>query len=235
MSIDDHETGVRVRAPRNLEAALDVHRRALAACRRCDHGGEVRPIVSLARRPRVMLVGQAPGQTEIGQRPPFSGRAGRTLFRWLEEAGIIETEARDRILISAITRCYPGPAPSGRGDRVASRAERAQCGDWLAAELVIVRPVLLIPVGRLAIERFLGARPLDAVVGREHVVRHEGGESVAIPLPHPSGASSWIHHPHHQALLRESLRLIGRRLGQMDAPRSPSAPKRGRKTARSVA
>ena len=182
-----------------------------------------------------MLVGQAPGQTEVGERPPFSGRAGRTLFRWLEEAGIAEAEARDRILISAITRCYPGPAPSGRGDRVASRTERAQCGDWLAAELGIVRPVLLIPVGRLAIERFLGPRPLDAVVGREHVVRHEGGESVAIPLPHPSGASSWIHHPGHQALLRESLRLIGRRLGRIDAAGSPSAPKRGRRSARSVA
>lgn len=222
-------------AAQDLEAALEAHRKALAACRRCEHHGDVRPIVSLARRPRVMLVGQAPGQTEVGERPPFSGRAGRTLFRWLEEAGIGEAEARDRILISAITRCYPGPAPSGRGDRVPSRAERAQCGDWLAAELRIVKPVLLIPVGRLAIERFLGARPLDAVVGREHLVRHEGGESVAIPLPHPSGASSWIHQADHPELLRESLRLIGLRLRQLSDAASRSSPERGRGTARSVA
>ncbi len=200
------------RRSRSLEAELDAHRQALEACRRCEHHGDVRPVVSLARRPRVMLVGQAPGQVEVAGRPPFSGRAGRTLFKWLEEAGIGEAEARERILISAITRCYPGPAPSGRGDRVPTRSEREQCADWLAAELRIVRPALIIPVGRLAIERFLGARPLDVTVGREHVVQHEGGESVAIPLPHPSGASSWIHQPGHAELLRKSLALIGHRL-----------------------
>ncbi len=223
----NHSTG-----RRDLAAELDAHRQALAACRRCVHHGDVRPIVSLARRPRVMLVGQAPGQVEVGDRPPFSGRAGRTLFKWLEQSGISEAEARERFLISAITRCYPGPSPSGRGDRVPTRAEREQCADWLAAELRIVRPALLIPVGRLAIERFLGARPLDEVVGREHTVQHEGGESIAIPLPHPSGASSWIHHPDHQALLQESLALIGHRLRHL---RLVSPDSRISPTKRSVA
>lgn len=212
-----------------LTRALDEHRQALAACRRCDNNGGIRPIVSLARRPRIMLVGQAPGQMEIADSRPFSGRAGRTLFRWLADAGIGESEARDRILISAITRCYPGPAPSGRGDRVPSRAERSQCADWLAAELRIVRPALLVPVGRLAIERFLGATPLSEVVGREHRVRHEGGESIAIPLPHPSGASSWIHQSNHQLLLRESLRLLGQRLEEL-RPEGGTKP-RARRTA----
>ena len=208
----------------SLTRALDAHRQALAACRRCGNNDGIRPIVSLARRPRIMLVGQAPGQMEIADSRPFSGRAGRTLFRWLEEAGIGETEARERILISAITRCYPGPAPSGRGDRVPSRAERSQCADWLAAELQIVRPALLVPVGRLAIERFLGASPLSEVVGREHRVRHEGGESIAIPLPHPSGASSWIHQSNHQVLLRASLRLLGERLQELKVEGRAKAP-----------
>lgn len=203
---------------RALDDALDAHRQALRACRRCTHGGAVRPIVSLARRPRIMLVGQAPGQTEVADSPPFAGRAGRTLFKWLAEAGIGEAEARDRILISAITRCYPGPAPSGRGDRVPSREERSQCADWLAAELRIVRPALLIPVGRLAIERFFGPRPLDAVVGSEHRVEHDGGDSVAIALPHPSGASSWIHQPGHQALLQASIGLLSKRLRALRRP-----------------
>ena len=217
-----------------LARALDAHREALAACRRCEHQDEVHPIVSLARNPRVMLVGQAPGQTEVGNSPPFAGRAGRTLFRWLEEAGINEAEARERILISAITRCYPGPAAGGRGDRVPSRSERAQCADWLVAELRIVRPLLLIPVGRLAIERFLGPQPLDAVVGREHVARHEGGESVVIPLPHPSGASSWIHQGDHPELLRRSLALIGQRLAALTRPRRALSSVPGT-TTRSVA
>ena len=159
-----------------------------------------------------MLVGQAPGQTEIGGGRPFAGRAGRTLFTWLARAGIDEPTAREWLYISAITRCYPGPHPSGRGDRVPTAGERERCGDWLADELRIVRPRVLIPVGRLAIDRFLGALPLAAVVGREHEIVHEGGSAVAIPLPHPSGASSWIHAPGNRALLDGALALLGERL-----------------------
>ena len=203
------------RADLEMERALDEHRQALAGCHRCDQQGTARPIVSLARRPRIMLVGQAPGQMEVVSSRPFSGRAGRTLFRWLEDAGISEAEARERILISAITRCYPGPAPSGRGDRVPSRTEQAHCADWLAMELRIVKPALLIPVGRLAIERFFGARALDTVVGREHRIEHEGGETLAIPLPHPSGASSWIHQSNHKMLLGRSLALLRARLEEL--------------------
>jgi uracil-DNA glycosylase len=159
-----------------------------------------------------MLVGQAPGQVEMGGGPPFAGRAGRTLFRWLERAGMDEATAREWLYISAITRCYPGPSPSGRGDRVPTPRERERCGDWLADELRIIRPSVLVPVGRLAIDRFLGARSLADVIGQEHEVTHEGGKSIAIPLPHPSGASSWIHAPGNMALLERALELLRERL-----------------------
>ena len=142
-----------------------------------------------------MLVGQAPGKVEISSRKPFSGRAGQTLFRWLQRSGLDEAAARDRIYISAMTRCFPGPHPSGRGDRVPGRAELERCRSWLETELALIRPRLIIPVGKLAIGYFLGEAPLAAVVGRAHAVRHAGGQSTVIPLPHPSGASSWIHAP----------------------------------------
>lgn len=189
---------------------LDAHRCALAACRRCGHSPGVKPIVSLARSPKVMLVGQAPGQVEAEGGRPFAGRAGKTLFRWLERAGLDETTARSRIYIAAVTRCYPGPHPSGRGDRVPSRREQTACADWLAAELRIIRPKLLIPVGKLAIARFLPDRPLDELIGKAHDVEIGGGRTLAIPLPHPSGASSWIHQGDHPALLDRAIRLIGR-------------------------
>ena len=192
-----------------LAIALDAHCERLGACRHCALAPGVAPIVSLTRAPRAMLVGQAPGSTEMGGGRAFAGRAGKTLFQWLERAGLSEAVARELFYISAITRCYPGPHPGGRGDRVPSPAERARCGDWLAEELRIIRPAVIIPVGWLAIGRFLGALPLDAVVGRTHEVTHEGGRSVIIPLPHPSGASSWIHAPGHRTLLHRSLDLIG--------------------------
>lgn len=203
---------------------MDAHLARLAACRRCGHPDAVLPILSRAREPRAMLVGQAPGRVEIDSRKPFSGRAGRTLFRWLEQAGLEEKAARERIYISAMTRCFPGPHPSGRGDRVPSRYELGQCRSWLEDELRLIGPALVIPVGRLAIRYFLGEAPLADVIGRRHLVRHPGGESAVVPLPHPSGASSWIHAPGHRALVDAALALIGIEMRTLNG--APGAPAR---------
>jgi len=160
-----------------------------------------------------MLIGQAPGKVEAEGGVPFSGRAGRTLFRWLQQAGLDEATAREKIYIAAVTRCYPGPHPSGRGDRVPTREEQSSCADWLEAELRIIRPSLLIPVGRLAIERFLPKLALNELIGTRHTVEHAGGHSIAIPLPHPSGASSWIHEPGNRILVDKAIDLIAVELG----------------------
>ena len=201
---------------------LDTHCRALADCRLCGHAADVVPIVSHAVSPRVMLVGQAPGKVEASGGKPFAGRAGKTLFRWLGRAGVDEETARRRIYIAAITRCYPGPSPSGRGDRVPSPVEQEACAVWLDAELRIIQPKLLIPVGRLAITRFLPNLPLEQLIGRAHEVAHAGGKSTTIPLPHPSGASSWIHQGDHPELLDCALELIGRELERLRISRGPA-------------
>lgn len=196
--------------------ALSNHRLALGSCQRCKLGSAIRPVASLAANPRAMLVGQAPGKVESEGGVPFSGRAGKTLFRWLARAGIPEETAREMIYISAVTRCYPGPHPSGRGDRVPTRQEQASCADWLENELRIIRPTVLIPVGRLAIERFLPDIPLTELIGTKRTVEHAGGKSVVIPLPHPSGASSWVHQSDNKILLEKAIDLIGEAL----APRA---------------
>jgi uracil-DNA glycosylase len=211
---------------------LKIHAQELSACRRCGHEGVI-PIVSRPADPRAMLVGQAPGQTEAVDQRPFAGRAGKTLFRWLERAGLDEARAREVLYIAAITRCYPGPSPSGRGDRVPSRRERDSCADWLNRELAMLRPPLIIPVGRLAIDRFLGPRALEDVVGRAIPLAAEtaGVESLAIALPHPSGASSWIHQAEHVRLLDAALELLSERfvaLGITTGHRGGDIIERGR-------
>jgi uracil-DNA glycosylase len=163
----------------------------------------------------VMLVGQAPGKVEAAGGVAFAGRAGKTLFNWLERAGIDEPTARDRIYIAAVTRCFPGAHPSGRGDRVPTRDEQERCADWLDAELRIIRPKLLIPVGRLAIERFLPRLPLVELIGNKSTITHYGGESVVVPLPHPSGASSWIHERDNRVLVDRAIGLIADELGRL--------------------
>jgi uracil-DNA glycosylase len=202
-----------------LEKALEAHRHAMGECRRCGHPDEVRPIVSIARAPRILLVGQAPGKTEAAGGRPFAGRAGRTLFGWLHRVGLEEGEFRSRVYIAAVTRCYPGPSASGRGDRVPGPVERKNCSGWLADELRLIRPSMIIPVGRLAIDAFLGPQPLEQVIGREHSVTTAGRVSVAVPLPHPSGASSWIHTDNHRQLLDAALRLIAARWDHIEKRR----------------
>jgi uracil-DNA glycosylase len=198
--------------PRPLPLALDAHRTALAACRRCaaELPPGALPVIPEARAPRAMLVGQAPGPTEATTRRPFQGRAGRTLFRWLARAGLAEAEAREFFWIAAVTRCYPGPhgptkSGGGRGDRVPSRPERARCAPWLDAELALVRPPLVVTLGRLAADRFLPPAPLAALVGTVQAATAAGRPTRVLPLPHPSGASAWLNLPAHQALLDEAL------------------------------
>jgi uracil-DNA glycosylase len=195
--------------------ALNDHRAALAECRRCAMHADIRPIQSLAVSPRVMIVGQAPGRVESEGGRPFAGRAGRTLFRWLEQAGIDEATARRRIYIAAVTRCYPGPSPSGRGDRVPSGEEQDACSTWLERELAIIRPRVIIPIGRLALTRFLPAAPLDRIIGRAHRADDLPGRPLLIPLPHPSGASSWIHQGDHPRLLRQAIELVAQHVAPL--------------------
>ena len=198
-----------------LPVLLERHRAELAACRRCGlEDPAVVPILSEALSPRIMLVGQAPGKTEIGDRRPFAGRAGKTLFRWLARAGVDEETFRRDVYIAAITRCYPGPSSSGRGDRVPSPRERELCSHWLDTELRVVKPRIIMPVGRLAIDRFLGAEPLDRLIGREIEVEHVGGRSLAIPLPHPSGASSWVNLPANRVLLDRAIARLASAFGE---------------------
>ena len=173
-----------------------------------------------------MLVGQAPGKSELEDRRAFTGRAGRTLFRWLARAGLDEPAFRRDVYIAAITRCYPGPSASGRGDRVPSLEEQSLCAPWLDAELDLIRPALIVPVGRLAIDRFLDSKPLDQLVGRVHVARVRGRSVELIPLPHPSGASSWVNAPANRTLLDGALDHLAAALTQLGVGERTSAARR---------
>jgi uracil-DNA glycosylase len=181
-------------------------------CRACVEAGfplESLPIVQPYAGQRAYMFGQAPGVVEGEERRPWRGRAGRTLRRWLE---LDEAEFYATFYCASVTRCYPGPAPSGRGDRTPSPPEQELCAFWREWELRLIRPQLIVPVGGLAARRLLGLKSVTEAVGR----RLELDEAVAIPLPHPSGASGWLNDPGNRErvagaaqLVREELQRIG--------------------------
>lgn len=157
----------------------------------------------------VMLIGQAPGVKEGPAAQPFAWTAGKTLFRWFAPLGLDEDTFRSRVYMAAVCRCFPGKNPKG-GDRVPSPAEIDNCADWLEAEFELLRPSLILPVGKLAISRFMPVIKLNGVIGRVHRVEVAGREADLIPLPHPSGASTWHRTEPGVTLLADALDLIGR-------------------------
>ncbi|MBF0387318.1 MAG: uracil-DNA glycosylase family protein [Candidatus Omnitrophica bacterium] len=161
------------------------------------------PVVS-----RVLLVGQAPGDKEPVLGRPFAWTAGKTLFRWFKEAaGVSEAQFRSSVYMAAVCRCFPGKKATG-GDRVPASEEILNCARWLDRELLILRPALVIPVGKLAINQFIPSGKLDDIIGRQFPVARAGNSFDIIPLPHPSGASPWHRMEPGKSLLKKALDLI---------------------------
>ena len=157
---------------------------------------------------RVMSVGQAPGVKEPVLGRPFAWTAGKTLFRWFADAcGWSEADFRARIYMAAVARCFPGKATTG-GDRVPDENEVATCGRWLAAEIEILQPALVLPIGKLAIAQFVKFEKLTEVIGGQFRVTKFGHTFDVIPLPHPSGASTWHRMEPGKTLLTRALARI---------------------------
>ena len=188
---------------------LDKHVAALRACTLCPR--MKRPAVSGgAVASRVMSVGQAPGSKEPVLGRPFAWTAGKTLFGWFTAAcGMSEAEFRASVYMAAVARCFPGKTKAG-GDRVPDPGEIATCGSWLAAEFDILRPELVLPIGKLAIQQFIEFDKLTDVIGKSFRVTRRGHAFDVIPLPHPSGASPWHRMEPGKSLLARALDLIVR-------------------------
>lgn len=198
-------------------SSIEAIQARIAACRRCPqmigppvHGA---PVTG-----RVLLVGQAPGPREADFGRPFAWTAGRTLFRWLENAtGADEERVRASVYFAAVARCFPGKARGG-GDRRPDPGEIETCGEFLRAEVEVLRPDLVIPVGTLAITEVTGHRGrLVDVIGQTVPVTLFGHETEAIPLPHPSGASTWFKTEPGAALTARALNLLARHPAMRDA------------------
>jgi uracil-DNA glycosylase len=192
-------------------ATLRAHQVACRACHVCVDRGiipEANPTFQGEWGAPFLLVGQAPGPTERVSRRPFSGRAGKELDRWMLRAGFESPEEFRRLTyIAALMRCFPGRNAAGTGDLRPPPAGIANCAHWLDAELKMLKPMVLIPVGQMAINRFLP----DLGPGRleDRVGKHFGERPVIVPLPHPSGTSRWLNETVNRERLASALELIG--------------------------
>ena len=214
----------------------DTLRDDLRACRLClDAGYAIAPGAIFRHPPQapVLLVGQAPGITEVEAQRPFNAGSGKRLFRWLEQAGWCEDDFRSRYVMTAVTKCYPGKGKNGKGDRVPSKQEQQFCRPFLEREISLYQPRLMIPVGGLAIKLFYSSKmKLNEIIGTAAYFpasslsnplnfdlssaeklaefdpsKRQDGRWI-VPLPHPSGASLWPNNPQNIALIDRAIDIL---------------------------
>ncbi len=192
--------------PMLFPVSLEHHMRQLKSCARCPH--MIGPVITgQAVSSVIMSVGQAPGIHEGELQKPFAWTAGKTLFKWFETIGVTEEQYRQSVYMAAVCRCFPGKNPKG-GDRVPGKEEIRQCSQWLEREYQLLQPELIIPIGKLAIQQYLVFSKLTEVIGSTHRVVLQGRQLDVIPLPHPSGVSTWFRTDPGKVLLDQALQQI---------------------------
>ena len=198
-------------------ASLQRDNRVCRACVEAGYPLESLPVVQPYTGQRAYIHGQAPGALEGQERMPWRGRAGRTLRRWL---AMDEDEFYATFYCASVTRCYPGKAASGNGDRTPTPREQQLCSFWREWELRLIRPELVLAVGGLSARRLLSVTTLAENIGR----RFELEGAVAIPLPHPSGTSRWLNDPANREQLARALAVVKDELARLRTALPPSIP-----------
>ena len=141
--------------------------RAVAGCVRCPlHRTRTRTVFGVGNlHADWMIIGEAPGAEEDRTGEPFVGRAGRLLDAMLRAAGF----ARADVFIANVIKCRP---PRNRDPQA---GEIAQCAPYLARQIELVAPKLILAVGRVAACQLLGCdAPVGRLRGRVHRVGAEG-------------------------------------------------------------
>jgi DNA polymerase len=167
--------------------SLAALRKAAEECRGCELYKDATQTVfgEGLRRARIMLVGEIPGDQEDRQGKPFVGPAGRLLSNAIEEAGI---SPDDTYLTNAVKHFRWERRGKRRLHKKPSWRQVEACKPWLAAEILVVRPAIVV---------CLGATAAQSLLGREFRVSKERGEFVRVDRGHLLMAT---HHP--AAILR---------------------------------
>ena len=139
-----------------------VLREQVAVCRKCQlHQGRTQTVFGAGNDTADwMIIGEAPGAEEDRQGEPFVGRAGKLLGSMLQAIGL----DRKQVFIANILKCRP---PENR-DPVPE--EVASCGDYLRRQILLVRPKIILAVGRIAAQNLL---KIDTPIGKMRGQRYE--------------------------------------------------------------
>jgi len=154
------------------EPTIPKLRDAAATCRACDlwKRGTQTVFGEGSGKPRVMLVGEQPGDQEDIQGRPFVGPAGKILDKALAEAGI---DRKDVYVTNAVKHFKWEPRGKRRIHKKPNSIEITACKPWIEAEIEVIHPQVIV---------CLGATAAQALLGREFKVSTQRGVWVPSPL-----------------------------------------------------
>lgn len=148
---------------------------------------------------RIVLVGEGPGREEDRTGRPFVGRAGRLLDELLASIGL----RRSDLYITNVIKHRAAVAAAPGRDRAPAAAELSACAPWLVAQIDLIRPRIVVTLGRIPLAAFLpGARIADV-----HGQPQQCGDLTILPLYHPAYA---LHSPAARPVLFRDIRALAR-------------------------
>ena len=195
------------------EEKLEEIARQIRLCRRCGLCNSRLNTVPGEGNPDspVVFVGEAPGREEDEQGKPFVGSAGRLLDKLLGEAGL----GREEVYIANILKCRPP------GNRRPKSDEMRACAQHLDAQLEVISPMIIAPMGNSAAGHMMRKYGLKRErIGRVHgevlPVEASWGRVCLFPLYHPAAV---LYNRHLQQELKKALDSLKRTLDSCSAPR----------------
>jgi uracil-DNA glycosylase len=168
-----------VRRSATTQALLQLHEQ-IKRCTRCPlHRSRTQAVPGVGPSSAgIVLVGEAPGRQEDRQGEPFVGAAGKVLDELLASVGL----SRAEVYITNVVKSRPTAGPRPGRNRPPAPSEIAACRPWLDEQLRIIRPAVIVTLGRIALDQFAPGRSLAEVHGR--LITHEG--VTILPLYHPA-------------------------------------------------
>jgi len=133
---------------------------------------------------RIMFIGEAPGFNEDRQGRPFIGAAGKFLDQLLAAAGL----NRSTVFITNIVKCRPPNNRDPQPDEIEA------CSKWLSRQIELIRPGVIVTLGRHSMNRFIPG----ATISRIHGVPHEVNGLTIVPMFHPAAA---LHQERYRSLI----------------------------------
>ena len=137
-------------------------RQAVTECRACGLcDGRTNTVFGVGdSQPDWLVVGEAPGEQEDLQGEPFVGQAGKLLDNMLRAIGL---DRQRKVYIANVLKCRPP------GNRNPDPSEVAQCEPFLRRQVELLRPKIILAMGRFAVQSLLGsAEPIGRLRGRVH-------------------------------------------------------------------